>query len=137
MYGLAKSRPTSIKLWSLQNYAFSIFQKYATLKNTATCIWVNDSDNGNVINFILKKFAQSILQLLVLTYLKANEVFQVCTFAILWNRRTTKSVLKSNPAGNKQRWKLNTFCYKFYYTHCTTIFTLHSVRKIFQLLSIH
>ena len=102
MYGLAKSRPTSIKLWSLQNYAFSIFQKYATLKNTATCIWVNDN-NGNVINFLLKKFAQSILQLLVITYLKANEVFQVCTFAILWNRLKTKSVLKSNLAGNKQR----------------------------------
>ena len=50
-----------------------------------------------------KKFAQSILQLSVLAYLKANEVFQVCTFAILWNRRKTKSVLKSNLAGNKQR----------------------------------
>ena len=33
------------------------------------------------------KNAQSILQLLVLTNLKANEVFQVCTFAILWNYR--------------------------------------------------
>ena len=55
------------------------------------------------LSILYWKNAQSILQLLVLTYLKANEVFQVCTFAILWNRRTTKSVLKSNLAGNKQR----------------------------------
>ena len=55
------------------------------------------------LSILYWKNAQSILQLLVLTNLKANEVFQVCTFAILWNRRKTKSVLKSNLAGNKQR----------------------------------